>query len=342
MNKIYALLLVCVMLGCSHRKENPMHSYGFETIKELKFHSINLDDYIFKPTAIEVFDSLLLVYDPVENVNYTIFNINTLKPIFSGGNIGEGPDDILYGQFIDKINDKEFQVADLSNRKVMVYNIDSILFRQSFIPVKKISFADFSGKTDGNVEIMYYVNDSLNVSIGPFNSGKLAFLGPSNVEYKGSYPKDLAIDSHPFYFYQGVMQINHEKNLVLYHSPVGYYYDLYSMDKNEGNLVFSEYKPVEHVNDVTTNNTFLGISSADFAGDEIFLLFSGRTRKEFSDDAFLANNILVLDDSGNKQESYVTDRDNFWISVDNHKKIIYAIAKNPESYENEIGYYIYE
>lgn len=342
MNRIYILLLlVCAMLGCSHQK-SPLHDYGFESVKELKFHPLNLNDYIFKPTAIEVFDSLLLVYDPVEHINYTIYNLNTSKPLLSGVHIGEGPDDILYGQFIDKINDKEFQVSDLSNRKVMVYHIDSILLRQSFIPLKNIPFGDFNGKTDGNIEIMYYLNDSSNVSIGPFLSGKLALLSPSHVEYLGSYPKDMGMESHPFYFYQGVMQINHDKNWVLYHSPVGYYYDLYRLEKGGWKQAFCEYKPVEHINDMTTNHTILGISSADFADDKIFLLFSGRTRNEFPDNAFLANTILVLDESGNKQMSYLTDRDNFWISVDSHQKRIYAVAKNPENDENEIGYYIYE
>ena len=41
--------------------------------------------------------------------------------------MGNGPDDILYGQFIDKVGERCFQVVDGAGQKTLVYNLDSIL-----------------------------------------------------------------------------------------------------------------------------------------------------------------------------------------------------------------------
>lgn len=340
--KLYLFIVTCMFLGCNAEKESLVHQYGFERLGELKFHLLDLNESLFKPIAMDVFDSLLLVYDPVEGLNYTVYNLNTLKPVLSGAQKGEGPDDVLYGPFFDKKGQKEFQIADLSNRKILFYDMDSIVGRNSFQPTRRLMYSQFDGQTDGSIEIMYNVNDTLQVAIGPFQSGKLAFLSPSGVRYAGAYPSDLEVSSHPFFLYQGVLQINNDRDIILYHSPLGYYYEVYKLDASGPKLLFTEYEPVEHVDDASTINTISGICSADFVDDKIYLLFSGRTRKEYQDEEWLANDILVLDETGHKIGSYHTDRDNAWISIDAAKKRIYCIAKNPVTYEFEIGYYIFE
>ena len=339
MKKFKLLLIVLFLLGCSNNK-NLMSKYGFESTQELSFNLIDLNDSIYLPRWVEIFDSLLLVYDPIDKYNYAIFNINTQSLVIRGGEKGEGPDDIMYGQFVDKINDKEFQVSDLTNRKILIYNIDSIISNNTFKPIKKVFYSQYEMKSKESLEIMYYLNDSINIGIGPFNSGKYAFIKNNEVNYVGKYPDELITQGHPFYVHQGVFQINDERDIILYHSPLGLYYEIYACDNGEFNKINGEYVLTEFVNDCSTENTIKGINSADFAKNEIFLLFSGKTDKEYSNAVF-ADNILVCDIDGTKKRSYKTDRNNICIGVDSLNRRIYCVAQNPENYEFEVGYYKY-
>lgn len=71
----------------------------------------------------------------------------------------------------------------------------------------------------------------------------------------------------------------------------------------------------------------------------VYLLFSGRTGKQFPEETFLASHILVLNNRGEKIKSLETDRLNISIAVASEQRRIYAIAKNPETGEYEVGYY---
>ena len=337
MKKCFFLLVVICALSCTNN-DNEKGKWGFGKEQKLTFNLLSLNDYIYKPTWIEVFDSLLLVYDPVDGMNYTIYNINTLKPVMSGASKGEGPNDIMYGQFVDKINDKEFQVSDLVAKKVLVFNIDSILEKRAFRPQRRISFKK---QTDNPIEIMYYLNDSTQIALGPFQTGKYALLSGDTTTYWGEHPAELETNSNPFFIHQGVMQINSSRDCILYHSPLGFYYEILNYKNNSLTKIGGEYELTEFKFDCSTEDTIKGMNAADFTDNEIFMMFSGRTNKEYPSDSFLADNILVCNLDGKKLKHYKTDRSNVCISVDGKKRRIYCICQNPENYEFEIGYYQY-
>lgn len=335
-NFLFFIIIICT-LSCTFN-DNGYERLGFGKEQKLKFNLLDLNDYIYKPTWIEIFDSLLLVFDPVEGLNYTIYNINTLKPVISGGKKGEGPNDILYGQFVDKINDKEFQVSDLVGKKILLFNIDSILKDRTFLPQKRISFKQ---QTDNPIGIMYYLNDSTNIALGPFQTGKYALLSGDSTAYWGEHPAELDSKLNPFFIHQGVMQINSSRDCILYHSPLGYYYEILNYRNGSLSKVSGEYELTEFKFDCSTENTIKGMNAADFTDNEIFMMFSGRTNKEYPSDAFLADNIFVCKLNGEKVKHYKTDRSNVCIAVDGKCRRIYCVCQNPESYEFEIGYYQY-
>ena len=338
MRKIFLLVLFLSLIGCTS-KENTMDKYGFKDVGELKFTHLDLDEYIYMPTWVEVFDSLLLVYDPVEENNYTIYNLNTLQPVINGGNKGEGPDDIMYGQFVDKIDNKRFQVSDLANRKILVYNVDSILHNKEFKPIRRIFYSLYEENVNGSIQIMYNLNDTVNIGLGPFDNGKYAILNENWIDYWGNYPDEPKTERNPFYTHQGVIQVNRERNRFLYHCPLGLYYEIYEY-AHGFNRIGGEYVLTEFVSGISTVNTIYGINSADFSEDEIFMLFSGRTDKETESPMF-ADNILVCDMDGNKKKCYKTDRNTVCIGLDSQKRRIYCVTQNPDTFELEIGYYKY-
>lgn len=331
------LSVLLFLFGCG-REKSPMSEYGFRTIEQVSFHPIK-SDFLFKPTAIEVFDSLFLVHDPVEENTYTLFSINSPDVLISGGKKGTGPEDVLYGQFTDKINEKEFQVIDMSNGKVLVYNVDSILKTHSFIPVRSFFYNELVTQKAKGLQYCYYLEDSTYIGLGVSNQGKYYCIGKDTVTYWGNYPEDVTMSGSPFYLFQGVLQINADRNLLLYHSPTGYYYELYARSGDVWKQRFVEYMPVEHVEDAVTENTPCGVSSADLDNDFVYLLFSGRTLKEYPEETFLASHIFILTTKGEKVKCLETDRLNVFMCVERKQKRIYAISRNPDTGEYEVGYY---
>ena len=337
MKKFQFLVLLCFLYGCK-QKESPMDLYGFSVAEQVCFHPVK-SDFLFKPTAIEVFDSLVLVHDPVENNTYTLFRLGASSPLLSGGQKGSGPDDILYGQFIDKINEKEFQVVDIAGRKTMVYNLDSILQTRTFRPVRSFFYSEAESQKVEGMQYAYYVDDSQKIGLGDSKYGKYFCLTKDTVTYFGNYPEEEGMKMSPFYLYQGVLHINDRRDRMLYHSPIGYYYELYAREGCTWKACFKEYIPTEHTEDAVTENTPMGICSADLDDEFVYLLFSGRTGKQFPEETFLASHILVLNTRGEKIKSLETDRLNISIAVAGKQRRIYAIAKNPETGEYEVGYY---
>lgn len=336
--RTFTILLAVFFLCSCGRKDSPMAVYGFHNIEQVSFHSIK-SDFLFKPTAIEVFDSLLLVHDPVEENTYTLFSIDSPDIRLSGGQKGTGPDDILYGQYTDKINDKEFQVIDMSNGKVLIYHVDSILQCHSFIPVRSYFYNELLTEKAKGLQYCYYLDDSTYVGLGDTNKGKFYDIREDTVAYWGNYPEDVKMDMSPFYLFQGVLQINVARNLLLYHSPTGYYYELYARTEDGWKRRFVEYMPVEHTEAAVTEETPCGVSSADLDDEYVYLLYSGRTLKEFPEETFLASHILILTTKGEKIKCLETDRLNVFMCVERKQGRIYAIARNPETGEYEVGYY---
>lgn len=146
--------------------------------------------------------------------------------------MGNGPDDILYGQFIDKVGERCFQVVDGAGQKTLVYNLDSILKKRSFVPIRSFFYSDLKLNKDEFVQNCYYVNDTLKWGLGASARGKYFCIGSHSLTYAGAYP-ELADMENPFYFYQGVLHISFDRNWVLYHSPIGYYYELYRKSGEE-------------------------------------------------------------------------------------------------------------
>lgn len=337
MKKFQFLVLLCFLCGCK-QKESPMALYGFNVTEQVRFHPVK-SDFLFKPTAIEVFDSLVLVHDPVENNTYTLFRLGASAPLLSGGQKGSGPDDILYGQFIDKINEKEFQVVDIAGRKTLVYNLDSILQTRTFRPVRSFFYSEAESQKVEGMQYAYYVDDSQKIGLGDSKYGKYFCLAQDTVTYFGNYPEEEGMKMSPFYLYQGVLHINDRRDRMLYHSPIGYYYELFAREGGTWESCFKEYIPTEHTEDAVTENTPMGICSADLDDEFVYLLFSGRTGKQFPEETFLVSHILVLNTHGEKIKSLETDRLNISIAVAGKQRRIYAIAKNPETGEYEVGYY---
>lgn len=334
-----------MLVSCNSSKNDEFEMLFPETVN-LKFVSLEFNELTFKPGTIEVFDSLLLVYDPDEKRNYVIFNINTHEIELEGGTIGQGPHDLIGAARIDKIDSDKFQVLDVTNRKTLIFSISDILNNSKFIPLEVILYSDFTDYSGNNPFFIYKYNDTINIGLGVFKEGKYVKYENKTQEYFLDYPGSKKSKINPYNIHQGVLHIYKSKNYILYHSPFGIYYELLTFDK-AGKIVsiFNEYYPLLY-NEISgdlwlSDESQCGINGVDFANEEIFYLYSGRTMKEYPKNAYYCNKIFVTDYKGTKKRLCHLDRDVSMISLDENKRRIYASSINPETFELEIGYFEY-
>lgn len=342
--KNYFILFVVGILvfSCSSpQKTEPL----FEQQKELTFNTLNVDELFFKPLCIEVFDSLLLVCDPTDEGIYTVLNLETKSIVCKGGSTGTGPNDLISSCIIDKIDNHRFQVIDVSNRKTLLFDIWDIVKTGKFIPYDNISFERISDNKENSIQLLYQINDSTCVGLGPINGAKYLLHGNKENKYIGEYPEQSATQVNPYWIHQGILHINREQKMFLYHSPFGYYCELMSFNNGQINPLFTDFKPhsykVDNNECLITPETPCGINNAEIVKDGVFLLYSGQTMKDSPKMAFYCEKILFINLSGEHKIEYKLDRMASMMAIDEFKHKIYVISVNPQTYELELGYYKY-
>jgi hypothetical protein len=318
----------------------------FPQSESLQFIHLGMDEYFFKPISMEVFDSLLLICDPVDDHHYSIVNLNTSEVILTGGHKGSGPDDLLFGAIMDKIDHDLFQVIDAANRKTLVFSISDILRTFEFVPAKRISYQSLNPEIKDVTMFMYILTDTTKISLGMYDKGKyVRYTNNDMFDYWLDYPEKKNYSINPFHVHQGVIHINRSKGVFLYHSPFGYYYEMVTYANGSLNVVFSDYLPHELIEDngefLISGETRCGINTADFTSDEVFMLYSGRNMKDYPRNSYYCDKILVTDYEGVKKKVYHLDRDVSYMMTDEKTRRIYAIAQHPETFELEIGYFNY-
>lgn len=330
--------LICCSCSVHHQDSFPV----YEKDISLKYESLGCDSLFFKPLCIEVFDSLLLVCESTRENIFKLLDVNTLQVVCEGGSVGSGPNDLMSYTILDKIDNRRFQVTDVSNKKILFYDIEEIRKTGKFVPYAYKSYNDIDGN-DSPMFIFYEMEDSVYVGLGMMEEGKYAIHTRDKVMYKGSYPDNSKLTINPYLIHQGVLHIDRIRDLLLYHSPMGYYYELVSYKHNQWNTLITDYLPhayrISNGQCLLTEDTPCGISQAEFVKDGILLLYSGRTMKDYPKTAFYCDKIFYNTLEGEYKLMCNLERQVSMMAVDELNKRVYVISVNPETYELELGYY---
>lgn len=68
----FFLLLLCLTVFSCTTKQPLLEKYGFTDTEQVTFQAV-ASNFLFKPTAIEVFDSLILVHDRLRKIPLLCF-----------------------------------------------------------------------------------------------------------------------------------------------------------------------------------------------------------------------------------------------------------------------------
>lgn len=342
MVKTYIVFFVFCFICCScsffYQDSYPV----YEKKIDLKYESLGCDSLFFKPLCIEVFDSLLLVCESTKENVFKLLNLNTLQIVSEGGRIGNGPNDLICNTILDKIDNKRFQVTDVTNKKILFYDIEEIKNTGQFNPYAYKSYNSIYGY-DSSMFIFYEMKDSVYVGLGMMEGGKYAVYANDGVTQKGCYPDNSEYGINPYLIHQGVLHIDRNRDLLLYHSPMGYYYELVSYENNQWKTLITDYIPhpfnVSNGQCLITQDTPCGINQAELVQNGVLLLYSGRTMSEYPKTAFYCDKLFYHTLEGEYKIQYNLERQVSMMAVEELNGRVYVISVNPETYELELGYF---
>lgn len=161
------LVLIIFLCGaCTSKVQNEKWHNQRTNIVSVKddIKAIDMEDVLIGSLAQPyIFGEYLVVADYKSNDQLVrIFNKQTFKYLLSLGDVGQGPKEISsLGAIAWNEKEHSLYVTDHGQRRILSYNLDSLLNNPLYSPQVKLNFSDVGFPND-----YYYINDTL--SYGSF------------------------------------------------------------------------------------------------------------------------------------------------------------------------------
>ncbi|HSH53173.1 MAG TPA: BF3164 family lipoprotein [Bacteroidales bacterium] len=338
--KIYSILLLVIIFTSCNSKEDDFISL-FENKVQLKgCEFTNLEhSYLFNPYHMIEIDSCLIFSDPDNYNQLSLFNLRLPDTLIRFGTKGKGPLEIISGgQLSLSFNNKVFELLDISKQKIFYFDIDSIL-AGNFAPQRSLSIQNKHGKfykgkpiSDGFVGMGDFYDKKY--GIYQHNNDTIIFFCDYTFKDLKNVPKEtLSL------IFQGDFGLNYNRSKFVFSCSTTPLLEIVRLKNGRLDIEKRIYFDVPKVKGIITESytTYQilednkkGFTDMYNLDEYIFLLYSGRTIKEFGEDMGFGRNILVFDWDGNPICNFELDMDISGFSVSNDLKRIYAIGRISE------------
>lgn len=338
MKNFYYLLVIHLFLivSCTQKNNNQTENISYaERIK-----SYTLDSSFYGPREIQCTDSNVIIYDYNSKKMYSVFQKKNMNKIFSFGSKGDGPNDYIFPEALKK-NARGFYIFDRSLGK-----INELLLYPNKEPIH--SYVKRSALFLG-LNNLIQTNDSSYVALSYSNDYRYVVvrndsLFPALIDY----PNDEIMSSkiQKSLSYQGRLVKHPHDDRFVFVSFYGRIMEILRLTENkELEITFSSYKifpqymPKDGEGANITDNNITGVLTASVSERYIYLLYSGKKRKE--DKRNFSNKIEVYDWEGTFIKSIVTDEELSGFCVDNDK-VIYGLSYDENSMDDCCKLIVYD
>jgi len=339
---------VIVLLSCNDKKNNNnivtyISNSDFTTESVLKPNSLKeINEAIFKPTFLDINDSLLLIVDDTEEEKLKFFSTSdhTLKGSY--GNTGEGPDEISGPLFMvhsgldedEKVTMLDWGKKLLSQRSVQKKSAGdksesnlTFLLPPELIKVQRAAFIDsnrvlgMGGIEQGKLFVHHISNDSTVFS--PFI--------PNDPSFESKNTRGMG------YIYFGHFVINNTLEKIAVVSRRFKRIEIYDFSLNLLSVTSfgkeTDRTEVGENGSIRTDRTIYHYSDLDQTGQYIYALYHGEKGKQiYQTDEGESAEIHKFDWEGKPVEKItLKNSDIRFLSVDDKNNHIYGL--NPSSAE---------
>lgn len=341
----HSLFFVVLLLSCAKSNKEPVLS-GFNKVIEIsssvsKIQSTKLGEIV----DMLIVDTVLVVNEMFNDSIFKLFNVKSGKYLCSSIRTGRGPNEMVYPRAIHHLKD-DIVTTYCENQKALFYiSINNFLSRNnSFLRVVKFNRSD--------ILRAYPINDSLSICTGMFKEGRYCLYNLNsnigNVKY--NYPSD---DIHnkesnliKAFAFQGGISIKPDLKKFVSVTYFAGNIEIFDIVNNDFVRTYKhiyylpQYKDMRGKGAAFIKKNKNGFISLATSNDYIFVLYSGRSKEEYSMDYYCGNNLLVFDWSGKAIMSIKLDKSIRDMTLDRKNMKIYAYSINNISGEPEIISYI--
>lgn len=292
-----------------------------------------------------VIDSFLISDEIFSKKIFKLYDIQTGKLLSNFIDKGRGPNEMLFPHILNYYNQDCFTTFDNNNKELIYFSLCE--FRNQnyrFHKKEKIEFTT----TKSFATKSYLLNDSTLLCTGILEKGQyiLYNLKSKNTKLLLDYPYDEKHKGESNEIkgtaFQGEISVKPDRKKFA--NATGGIFEICELQGADIRRIFRkiyyfpEYKIIQnHAAFYSTQPyAFHSITSTD---SYIFLIYSGRSMKEFGEEYYAGNNLLVFDWEGNPVVNFILDRylKNFTLDVRYMK--IFGYCTNPISGEPEIVTY---
>ena len=330
-------------LEASATSKDPILGDFLEPVKLTSQNSLIKSSDIGEIVDMAIIDSYLISDEIFSDKIFKLYNLRTGKLISNFINKGKGPNEMLYPEAINYYKPDFFTLFDGNKRELIYFSLNEILNKNyRFYNKKKVEAEGFW------VSKSYLLNDSLLLCTGFFKKGQYLLYDLNSKTFNNflDYPPDEKLKGVTNEIkgraFQG--QISVRPNGGKFANATRGVFEICEIKNADIKRIFRKtyFSPeckIIHNNVAFSSASPYGFHSITSTDSYIFLIYSERSMKEYGDEYYAGNNLLVFDWDGNPVVNFILDRylKNFALDVSQMK--IYGFCTNSNSGEPEIVTY---
>ncbi|MCK9413562.1 MAG: TolB-like 6-bladed beta-propeller domain-containing protein [Prolixibacteraceae bacterium] len=340
----YCLLLM--QLGCNSATTKDPILADFSKTMQLKMEnsSIKSSD-IGEIVDMLVIDSLLISDEIFSKKIFKLYNKRTGKLLSNFIDKGRGPNEMLFPRILNYYNSDYFTLFDEDKRELIYFSLNEIRNKNyQFYCKKNVELtADESFATKS-----YLLSDSMLLCTGFFANGQYALynLNSKNTNFFLDYPYDENHKGESNRIkgtaFQGEISIKPDRKKFA--NATRRIFEICEIQQTDIKRIFRkiyffpEYKVIHNSAAFLSTQPY-GFHSITSTDTYVYLIYSGRSMKEYGNEYYAGNNLLVYDWDGNPVVNFILDRYLKSFALDVKQMKIYGYCTNPISGEPEIVTY---
>ncbi len=330
-----------LLLGCNWKKGDIIDLFEKKISIKHNIYNERKGSFLRDPYHMVELDSCLIFLDP-DNYNVlSLFDLNSPDTIIRFAKRGEGPLEIMQGGQISlsDTDSANFELFDIQKQKLFIFNIDSIR-KKNYFPLKIINLKNNYGR--------FYkgrIVDSSFIGTGDlYNKMYLLYnLRKDSSFYFSEFPFQNEISNIPkgalSLVYQGTIEKRPYKSEFIFACRKTPFIEILKASNDSLLSIKKIYSEPPKIKGIVTEslttytplednkNGFIDMYVCD---KYFFLLYSGRTAKEYKESTGYGRNILVFDWKGNAILNIELDIDVSGFAISRNFKRIYAIGREQD------------
>lgn len=339
---INIFLIILLTFGCAKKAELD-RDFVAENLSRID--SIELRGILGKALQVKLIDSILMINEFRNDMLLSFWNKNNGKLIKKEGRVGRGPYEFnppIYLNCGDQ--GKNIQIIDRRKNTVSNFILNNDL---------SIKFTKKYGPFSSSCQVLTNVEDLI-IGQGLFKDGRFIMydLDNNKVGVDGEFPnikiklngkgvENIDNNVKAMIFQGSIISKPREKMFAFIHSKVPII-EVFEVLENreikkvnefriEADINLKEFSSGRVVSAKLSDTSPRGFIDAHVTNEYIYTLYSGRSRREFPNNYYLGNSILVFDWECNLIKRYLLDKEIKCFTMTKKLDKIYALPETVDS-----------